>query len=479
MIAFLFLFASLLSSTIIVESTPVLFVTPGEAVATKSTDECLSHLGLYGTNGDTYNVYRSSLECGALQSLDTAHLLPIQDKTSVVYIQEAGVDESIRGDEPEFSEALDKLVMLFVSYSERVHDSQSVFAINPDAFVLHRTPSSALISIPDVALSSLDTVLPRFFVPVLLPTLAAIPVPSKDVNRVSGWLSDLHFEADISSLIGDLSVDEMRNDIRYLTGEDESSPIVSRQSFTTGARKAANWIKARFEDTGGDCELRPFSFGYAPNVVCKYPAVVNTTGTIILSGHYDSRGSFGSTRAPGGNDDGSGVLSILGIARTIKNKGIKFHTNVELVAFAGEEQGLVGSRAYAKELREADANVTLMIQADMIAYHKPGEPAQLGLPDRIGTAEVAQLVANVSALYSPELSVGLTSACCSDHQSFHEQGYAATQVFERAGAIADPMYHNSRDLSDREGYDFEQIRSIAKVTFATLLHTAGFRAESI
>lgn len=54
-----------------------------------------------------------------------------------------------------------------------------------------------------------------------------------------------------------------------------------------------------------------------------------------------------SIRAPGGNDDGSGVLSILGIARIIKNKGIRFTSNVELVAFAGEEQGLLGSRAYA------------------------------------------------------------------------------------------------------------------------------------
>jgi len=147
---------------------------------------------------------------------------------------------------------------------------------------------------------------------------------------------------------------------------------------------------------------------------------------------------------------------------------------VELVAFAGEEQGLLGSKAYARELRAAEANLTLMIQADMLAYHAPGEPAQLGLPDLIGTPEVAQLVANLSAIYSPELQVGFTSACCSDHQSFHEQGFPSTQVFERAGPIADPMYHNSGDLSERKGYDLEQVKSIAKVQFATLLSAAGF-----
>lgn len=32
-------------------------------------------------------------------------------------------------------------------------------------------------------------------------------------------------------------------------------------------------------------------------------------------------------------------------------------------------------------MREADRNLTLMIQADMTAYHEPGEPQQLGFPE--------------------------------------------------------------------------------------------------
>lgn len=70
---------------------------------------------------------------------------------------------------------------------------------------------------------------------------------------------------------------------------------------------------------------------------------------MLLSAHYDSRGSFGSTRAPGANDDGSGVTHLLAIARAIKANGIKFKSHVELVAFAGEEQGLYGSNAYASQ----------------------------------------------------------------------------------------------------------------------------------
>ena len=68
----------------------------------------------------------------------------------------------------------------------------------------------------------------------------------------------------------------------------------------------------------------------------------------MLGAHYDSRGSLGSVRAPGGNDDGSGTVALLAIARVIARMGLTFDTNVQLVAFAGEEQGLLGSKGYAR-----------------------------------------------------------------------------------------------------------------------------------
>ena len=79
--------------------------------------------------------------------------------------------------------------------------------------------------------------------------------------------------------------------------------------------------------------------------------MVDTAETIILSAHYDSRGTIGNPRAPGGNDDGSGTATILSIARTIGSRGVLFKKNVQLVLFAGEEQGLFGSRAYAREFK--------------------------------------------------------------------------------------------------------------------------------
>lgn len=97
------------------------------------------------------------------------------------------------------------------------------------------------------------------------------------------------------------------------------------------------------------CHFHHFLPGFAPNVICTYPSLDNSTERVILSAHYDSRGSFGETRAPGGDDDGSGTGHLLGIAEAIANEKVEFQKSVTLAFFAGEEQGLYGSYYYASE----------------------------------------------------------------------------------------------------------------------------------
>ncbi|KZT26424.1 Zn-dependent exopeptidase [Neolentinus lepideus HHB14362 ss-1] len=446
-------------------------------------DSCLSN-SFYG-NFAGHGVFRPDSACldSVTQFLPSGTVIPVKDDAELVWIEEQSIEESLKSGAANFGDKLEEVLLTIPRARDTypAHDfdgeHEQVLALpTSNHELLYHGDSFALLSLSTEYARVIDTLIPPFWKSTLLPSepVSYVPVPSDAVNRVKKILGDVKFDPTVASIVSNISVAQMNNDIRWLTGEDGKSGIVSRHSFSSGSRTAAAWLSDRFEDTGATCELRDFLTGFAPNVICRYPSTVNTTATVLLSAHYDSRGSFGSTRAPGGDDDGSGTVALLAIARTIKRKGITFRSNVELVAFAGEEQGLLGSKAYTRELRAAEANLTLMIQADMLAYHAPGEPAQLGLPDLIGTPEVAQLVANLSAIYSPELQVGFTSACCSDHQSFHEQGFPSTQVFERAGPIADPMYHNSGDLSERKGYDLEQVKSIAKVQFATLLSAAGF-----
>ncbi|KAJ7490258.1 hypothetical protein B0H11DRAFT_2009769 [Mycena galericulata] len=446
---------------------------------------CLSdsYYGNYNDGETTNSVFLPDAACldsWTAQGLaSSAHIVQAEQHfQQLVWVEQEAVEPSLMAATSSFRNEFDGFLQR-LSTPKRVARDQEVLSTPEKEMgyeLLYRTPTAALLSVRHRTARTIDTILPRFWKSVLVPSTPVnfLPVPDEALKHVKHVLATLRFDPDVAAIVDSISVPQMINDIRFLTGEDGVSGIMSRHSFAEGSRTAASWLKDRFEDTGATCELQPFLEGFAPNVVCAYPSTVPTNATVLLSAHYDSRGSFGSTRAPGGDDDGSGTIAILAIARTIARKGIKFQSNVQLVAFAGEEQGLLGSRAYARKLREIDANITVMVQADMLAYRAAGEPPQLGLPLTIGTTEVTQLVANVSAIYSPELRVGFTAACCSDHQSFHEQGFPSTQVFERAGPIVDPMYHNSGDLSDREGYDFDQVKSIAKVQLATLLHSAGF-----
>ena len=59
------------------------------------------------------------------------------------------------------------------------------------------------------------------------------------------------------------------------------------------------------------------------------------------SGGFDW--SAGDIPAPGANDDGSGTALTMEVARVLAESGLEFDATIVFVAFAGEEQGLVGA----------------------------------------------------------------------------------------------------------------------------------------
>ncbi|SCZ96720.1 BZ3500_MvSof-1268-A1-R1_Chr4-1g06653 [Microbotryum saponariae] len=310
-------------------------------------------------------------------------------------------------------------------------------------------------------------------------------VSKKDRQRVVDILQGLKFNPLLSKLVKTLSKKAIIADVRYLSAEDQSSATtsserwISRHSMSEGAERASDWLLQRFRTYGFICMQHHYKTEFAPMIECSLPGIGNVPGafaneTVVIGGHFDSRGSFGYPTAPGADDDGSGTALLLALARHISEHQLVFSRKIVIAAFSGEEQGLLGSNWYASELKKRQEDVVLMVQVDMIAYTVPGEPIQMARPDKIGLPEAAYLIGNVSEIYVPELQVGYTTACCSDHQSFEAVGYASTWVFERNGAIRDPCYHNSCDLSAREGYNFDQVHGTARAVLATLLEVGRF-----
>ena len=109
----------------------------------------------------------------------------------------------------------------------------------------------------------------------------------------------------------------------------------------------------------------------------------------------------------------------------------------------------------------------------MVAFRVPTENYQVAFPNRNDDPDLTALAMTTVETYVPEVDVCITTACCSDHQSFTENGYSATQIFERCGSIADDRYHNSGDLVYRTGFDFQQFVYTTRALFANLCVLAG------
>jgi len=79
------------------------------------------------------------------------------------------------------------------------------------------------------------------------------------------------------------------------------------------------------------------------NTVAEIPGSEKPDEVVIIGGHLDSW-DLGT----GATDNGTGSMAVLAAARALQKLGVKPKRTIRFVLFTGEEQGLVGSRAYVK-----------------------------------------------------------------------------------------------------------------------------------
>lgn len=121
-------------------------------------------------------------------------------------------------------------------------------------------------------------------------------------------------------------------------------------------------LRALFEETGcrGD-SIREQKVGGSkqPNLVCTVPGFDPTASKIVVGAHFDSVGGDGVI------DNWSGAVLLPSLAEFTRKKP-KRHT-FEFVGFAGEEQGLLGSRGYLKHVSKEDRrHIVAMIGMDSL-----------------------------------------------------------------------------------------------------------------
>ena len=121
---------------------------------------------------------------------------------------------------------------------------------------------------------------------------------------------------------------------------------------------------------------------------------MNTERQFIVSGHYDSLNLVRKPRstdpaaagdtlaksmlkkappcpiAPGVTDDASGTAAVIEMARVMSQ--YEFEKTIVFVAFAGEEEGLVGSTLYAAKARRENRIIDAVLNNDIIGSELAG-----------------------------------------------------------------------------------------------------------
>lgn len=193
---------------------------------------------------------------------------------------------------------------------------------------------------------------------------------------------------------------------------------------------------------------------------------------ILIGAHYDT-----VPGSPGADDNGSGIAVLLELARILSEYPNQNHS-IQLVAFDLEEYGLLGSKAYAKQLKEQKQALRLMFSLEMLGYcdHRPNSqryPAGLKhfYPS---TGDFIALVGNIEAtsdLRKLSQSIRQTVPCewlpvplkgypipdtrRSDHVPFWDFGYNAIMVTDTAN-MRNPYYHSPKDTLETLDLDFLQ-----------------------
>lgn len=203
----------------------------------------------------------------------------------------------------------------------------------------------------------------------------------------------------------------------------------------------------------------------------------NNNETIVLGAHLDSINGGAATaetqRAPGADDDASGVASLTEIIRVMLQTGYRPKRNIRFIAYAAEEVGLRGSQAVVAALPGRRDKVVGVLQLDMTAFQ--GDATDIWIYTDYTSAPQNAFVADLAAVYLPTLTVGYDRCGygCSDHASWFNAGYPVSFPFEASDTTYNFALHTTQDTTAKFGNQAHHALKFARLGMAFAIELAS------
>ncbi|GJF31084.1 hypothetical protein KNE206_37840 [Kitasatospora sp. NE20-6] len=295
-----------------------------------------------------------------------------------------------------------------------------------------------------------------------------------------------------------------------LVDGDLRPPVRSRNAENEDNPRVVQALLDRLAGLGLETRRQEFVWrGHRLANVEAEHRVAGADSAVLVTAHLDStalEGTFfdraGRPRrydpavdpAPGADDDGSGVAAVLATAECLTDMlaaGLTPARSVRFVLFNAEEQGLVGSKSYARAAAATGDRISAVLQMDMIAGRREGPRtfeihAGSAVAGPVGPASDAlgAAVERAAASIAPDLVCQRLSgpadpaAGRSDHASFHERGWPAVAVCENFFPDTLPetgtrQYHRPGDTLADPDHDTAYSAAVARTVATAALTLAG------
>ncbi len=187
-----------------------------------------------------------------------------------------------------------------------------------------------------------------------------------------------------------------------------------------------------------------------PSVILTITGAEFPDEYVITGGHLDSTSNQGNNNAPGADDDASGIATITEATRALFEIDFVPKRTIEVMAYAAEEIGLVGSNEIASEYAANNINVVAVSQFDMTLFN--GSSNDVSFITDFTSGELTSYMMSLLDHYNtsePHQVTYSTSVCnygCSDHASWTGQGYMAAFPFEANFGQHNSNIHSTGDV---------------------------------
>jgi hypothetical protein len=211
------------------------------------------------------------------------------------------------------------------------------------------------------------------------------------------------------------------------------------------------------------------------NVVAEIPGTDKADELVMLGGHFDSwHGGTGAT------DNAAGSAVMLEAVRILKGTGLKMRRTVRIALWTGEEQGLLGSRAYVKDHFGDPASMQLKPEHDRLSGY-------FNVDNGTGRIRGVYLQGNeaVAPIFQrwmePFRNLGMTTLTIrntggTDHLSYDAVGLPGFQFIQDPVEYGTRTHHSNMDLYERI-QPFDMMENA--VIVATFVYQTANRDEKL